>query len=269
MSDAVRRRRAGANLPRGNEPHTIGLTSGEGAEMTPSTSFRAPRARSRSSVPALGAALLVALCPLAARGEPGAPAGALPASDAPIVLPAPKDFAAAVKLVEDAVGVKGGTIDSEAAPIPFTEGRAFAVDTRTAERLLYGSHSTFRKAGIFLFRYERSFGLAGEKDLVGLLATGDPHVVIRRMGTAGAKRGVTNEQIVSWLAALERDEAFELYEIGPDYVAGKFERAPKNPEAIARKAAKIAPDLVLGHTNPIAGLTDLIGTHRTLYLIWD
>ncbi|ABS27685.1 DUF4253 domain-containing protein [Anaeromyxobacter sp. Fw109-5] len=239
--------------------------------MTPSKWFRAPRARSSSPIPPVGAALLLALSPLGALAEPAVPAGApdAVAVDGPIVLPAPKSFEAAVKLVEDAVGVKGGTIDSDAAPIAFAEGRAFAVDPRVAERLLTGSHSTFRKAGVFLFRYERSFGLEGEKDMVGLLATGDQRAVIRRMGTAGPKRGVTNAQVVSWLSALEREEAFELFEIGPDYVAGKFLRAPKHPEAIARRAAKIAPDLVAGHTNPIAGLTDLIGKHRTLYLIWD
>lgn len=220
--------------------------------------------RSRSSARrALVAAALLALLPGAARAE-------TPANEAtPIVLPAPKDFTAAVKLVEEAVGVKGGQIDNEGAPIPLSEGRAFAIDTRTAGRLLAGSHATFRKAGVYLFRYERSFGLGDDKDLVGLLATADPLAVIRRIGTAGPKRGVTNEQIVAWLRALEREEAFELYEIGPDYLSGHFERTPKNPEAIARRAAKIAPDLVAGHTNPIAGLTDLIGKHQTLYLIWD
>lgn len=220
--------------------------------------------RARSHAPrAIAAAAFLAVLPLAARAA--APAR----KTAPIVLSAPKSFAAAVKLVEGATGVKGGQIDSEAAPIPFSEGRAFAVDTRTAERLLAGSHATFRKAGMYLFRYERSFGLAGEKDLVGLLATADPLTVIRRIGTAGPKRGVKTEQIVAWLRALESEEAFELYEIGPDYLSGRFERAPKDPEAIARRAAEIAPDLVAGHSNPIAGLTDLIGKHRTLYLIWD
>lgn len=230
------------------------------------TCCRAHRARSIT----FAVALCLALFPPFVLAEQPAGGAASAAGDAtPIALPAPKSFAAAVKLVEDAVGVKGGQIDSDAALIPLSEGRAFAIDTRTAERLLAGSHRTFRKAGMFLFRYERSFGLAEDKDLVGLLATADPHTVIRRIGTAGPKRGVTTEQIVAWLRALERVEAFELYEIGPDYLSGRFERAPKDPEAIARRAAKIAPDLVAGHTNPIAGLTDLIGKHRTLYLIWD
>ncbi len=240
--------------------------------MTLPTCCRAHRARSITIAVALCLALPLAALAEQPAGDAAPPTGdaAPPVGDAtPIALPAPKSFAAAVKLVEDAVGVKGGQIDCEAAPIPLSEGRAFAIDTHTAERLLAGSHRTFRKAGMFLFRYERSFGLGGEKDLVGLLATADPHAVIRRIGTSGPKRGVTNEQIVAWLRKLEREEAFELYEIGPDYLSGRFERAPKDPEAIARRAAKIAPDLVAGHSNPIAGLTDLIGKHRTLYLIWD
>ena len=42
--------------------------------------------------------------------------------------------------------------------------------------------------------------------------------------------------------------------VGADYVAGKFDRKPENATAIARRAAKFAPELVKGHTDPIAGM---------------
>lgn len=190
--------------------------------------------------------------------------------DARFVLPAPKSFAAAVESIERATGAKGGTLSTAGGPgIPYSEGRAFSVDASVSEQLLAGSHTTFRKAGFYLFRNERGFGIEGDKDVLGLVATSDPDVVLRRIGTAGPRNGVTTEQIVAWLAALRKEEPFELLEIGADYIAGTFERAPANASAIARRTAKFAPELVKGHTDPIAGLTDLIAVKKTLYLIWD
>ncbi len=168
--------------------------------------------------------------------------------------------------IESATGAKGGAID--AGKIPLSEGRSFELDGKIAERLLAGSHAAFRKAGLYLFRYERSFGVAGEKDKVALLATADRGAVIRRIGTASPKDGLTSDKIVSWLDALAKDEPFELWEIGVDYVAGKFERTPKDPAAIARRSAEFAPDLVAARASTLALLVEEIRVNRTLYLIW-
>lgn len=195
-------------------------------------------------------------------------AGAVRRADA-LALPAPGDFGAAVDAVERATGVKGEAIHAGGSEIPLAKGRSFAVDARTAERLLAGSHATFRKAGFYLFRYQRSYGLAGEKDLIGVLPTSDPEVVIRQIGTAGSRRGVTPEQIIEWLRALAKEEPFELSEIGADYLAGRFDRAPKDPEGIARRSAEIAPDLVGYRANNLGLLAEEIRVNRTLYLIWD
>src|SRR5690242_14205095 len=99
----------------------------------------------------------------------------------PLVLAAPADFAAAAAAVEKATGVKGEKVPF--GEVPLAEGRSFSVDPAIAERLLEGSHGAFRKAGFYLFRYERSYGMAGEKDRLGLLATADRGAVIRRVGT--------------------------------------------------------------------------------------
>ncbi|BDG02134.1 DUF4253 domain-containing protein [Anaeromyxobacter oryzae] len=214
--------------------------------------------------------LALASAPLVARAGPALVAAPAAGADDAIVLPAPKDFAAAIAAVEAATGTEGEVIETEAGiKIPLSAGRAFALEPHVASRLLAGSHGPFRKAGIYLFRYERAYGLPGEKDRIGLMPTSDPDLVIRRMGTSGHRHGVTTEQIIQWLHALERDEAFELLEIGSDFVAGRFEREPKDPVALAHRAAKFAPDLVSGHSDPTAGLADLIGRKRTLFLIWD
>jgi Domain of unknown function (DUF4253) len=213
----------------------------------------------------LGAVAVLALC-----GAPGpALAGMPPARVAdPIVLRAPKSFAAAVAMVEKATGVKADPFEAAKTPVPPSEGRSFALDSKIANRLLAGSHSPFRKAGFYLFRYERGFGLPGEHDRVGLLATADRDAVVRRMRTAEGRGGATTEGLIGWLRQVEKATPFELPEIGVDYVAGRFTRAPKDPEAMARRTTEIAPALVTGGDREVLLLAEEIRANRTLYLIW-
>jgi hypothetical protein len=206
------------------------------------------------------AAVLLAAAPATRAGPPAA---------APIALPRPASLADAIASIEKATGVRGEVLSAELEAIPLSEGRSFAIPPRVSERLLAGSHATFLRAGLYLFRYQRSFGIDGETDRIGVLATADRRTVIHRMGTEGPHRGVTGEQIAAWLDALAKEEPFELTEIGPDYVAGRFARVPRDPAGLARRAAAFAPDLVVGHSDPIEGLADLMGRGRTLYLIWD
>lgn len=189
-------------------------------------------------------------------------------SHAPIVLDAPKDFPGAVAAVERATGAKGVPLETPRGKVPVAEGRAFAVEPDVAERLLAGSHAPFLKAGLFLFRYERSYGLAGDKDGLALVATSDRNAVLRRMGTSGPKRGVTTEQIAAWLDALAKEEPFDLVEVGVDYVAGRFVRPPKDAAGIARRSVELAPELVAGRASTLSLLVEEIRSNRTLYLIW-
>ena len=190
----------------------------------------------------------------------------VPPAAAPIALAAPKDFATAVQVLETTTGAKGEKI--RVGNVPLDEGRSFAVDPHVAERLLRGSHTAFRKAGLYLFRYERSFGMAGDKDQIGLLRTSDRDAVVRRVGTAGAKEQPTNDKVVAWLDALAKDEPFELMEIGVDYVAGRFHGTPKNAMSVAKRCAEFAPDLVAGRASTLELLAHEIAANRTLYLIW-
>jgi hypothetical protein len=205
----------------------------------------------------LTAAGLLLVAPSAPSAEPG------PTSD-PFALAAPMDFASAVALVERATGVRGDKL----ADVPLDQGRSFDLEPKVAARLLAGSHGTFLGAGLYLFRYERSYGMPGENDRVALLATTDRAVVVRRIGTAGAGQSPTTEEIVAWLDRLAKDEPFELWEIGTDYVAGRFARTPKDPAAVARRCAEIAPDLVGARASTVDLLAAEIRANRTLYLIW-
>jgi hypothetical protein len=186
----------------------------------------------------------------------------------PIVLAAPKNLDAAVAAISKATGAKAEPLELGGTPVAAAEGRSLTIDGKVATRLLEGSHATYLKAGLYLFRYERSFGMAGAHDHVALLATTDPSAVIRKIGTRDATTKHTTEQIVEWLAALDKEEPFFLNEIGEDFVAGLFKAVPKDPAAVARRCAEIAPELVKGSGSAIDLLTEEIKVNRTLYLIW-
>jgi hypothetical protein len=211
---------------------------------------------------AIAAVVLVGSLPVAAHAAK--PVGK------PIVVAPPKTLEAAVASIEKATGSKAEALEAAKGEVPRTEGASFAVDAHVAQRLLLGSHTAFRKAGFYLFRYERSFGLAGEKDRLGLLTLTDQDAVIRLMGTAGPKRQITTDQIIAALDAIAKDAPFELNEVGHDYVAGRFDRAPKDPKALAVRLTEVAPDLLAGNKDKMMSLlVEEIRTNRTLLLIWE
>ncbi len=228
--------------------------------MTNPLSPQAPFLRNLRTFAALAAA--------AALLVPGALRAAPPAGVGPIVLAHPATFEAGVAAIEAATGAKAEPIELGGAPVPPGDGRAFAVDGATAERVLRGSHATFREAGLYLFRLERSFGVAGEKDPLVLLRTADRDAVVRRVGTAGPKSGATTDAIVAWLDALAKDEPFDLTEVGVDYLSGRFLTVPKDPVAVAKRCVQIAPELTRARASTIDLLIEEIRTERTLYLIW-
>jgi hypothetical protein len=213
------------------------------------------RSLSPRTVLQLAAALAALAAPLAARSADakGAPS-----------LGSPKDFEAAARSLEDAVGAKATKLHD----LPLEQARSFAVEHRLAEKLLDANHATFRRAGVYLFRHERSFGMAGDKDQLGLVRTADWRTVLRRVGTAGPKGEPSNEKIAAWLEALAKEEPFDLDEIGTDYVAGQFARTPKDPAAVARRCAELAPELVAGRASTLELLAHEIEANRSLYLIW-
>lgn len=209
---------------------------------------------------AAAAVVLAAAAPLPSVAAPPAQPGS------PIALGRPRSFAGAVAALERATGARAEPLVTQGGEVPRGEGSSFPVESRTAERILAGSHAAFREAGLYLFRLERGFGM--EKDRLALLATADRAAVLRRVGTAGARQGVGTERVIAWLDELARTEPFDLTEIGADYVAGRFVRTPKDAAGIARRSAELAPDLVAGRASTLALLAEEIRANRTLYLIW-
>lgn len=213
--------------------------------------------------------IAVAMATLATlAGAPPAQAKAPAKGSAPIVLPTPKSLAAAVAAIEKATGSKAADLELKGNPLPAEEGRSFRVEGHVATRLIAGSHAPFLKAGLYLFRMERSFGMGGGLDVVAVVKTTDRADLLRRVGTTDPHGVLTTDKIVEFLDALAKDEPFALNEIGVDYVAGTFAATPKDPAATARRCAEIAPELVKGSGSAIDLLTEEIRSNRTLYLIW-
>lgn len=203
----------------------------------------------------------------AGAAKPGRPPKAVD-PDAAIVLPVPRSFDAAVEAVAAVTGSRPSDLELGGRILLASEGRAFASAGHLGTLLIAGSHEPYLQAGYYLFRLERSFGLGGSSDVLALVATTDREALVRRVGTSDPTGKASTEAIVAWLAALEKDEPFVLDEIGSDYLAGRFKRTPKDPAAVARRCAEIAPELVKGHENMLALLAEEIRANRTLYLIW-
>jgi hypothetical protein len=197
-----------------------------------------------------------------------APAKGTQKAGAPIVLGTPKSFAAAVAAIEKATGAKGADLELQGKPLLADEGRSFRIEGHVATRLIEGSHTPFLKAGLYLFRHERNFGMGGGLDVVGLIKTTDRDALIRRVGTADPAKKATTDQIIAFLGALEKDAPFALEEIGEDFVAGHFTAVPKDPVSIAQRCAEFAPELIKGSGRAIDYLAEEIKANRTLYLIW-
>lgn len=187
----------------------------------------------------------------------------------PVVPPA--DFASAVAYLEKRTGARAGPLvgygpEDEEQPIP--EGRSFDVEEAEADELLKDLHAPWKKAGLYLFRYDRSFGIGGQKDKVALLPTRDPYGILLKMGTNGTNYGKSTEDVIRFLRELEREVPFDLTEIGIDYVEGRFLESPRDPIGLAQRLYEFCPDIVEQGV-PMEDLPRILSHDRVLYLWWD
>lgn len=150
---------------------------------------------------------------------------------------------AALAEITDAPHVALGPGRCARGSIPGHEGRAFVLDGDLAERILAGSHLHFLESGVFLFRCERGAASGRRRDVLAIMPTQDPRVVIRRLGTGAPGRGVTPDEVVARVEALAAEVSFEVTEVGVDYVAGTFDSLPEDTRPLAERILAIAPAL--------------------------
>ena len=144
----------------------------------------------------------------------------------------------------------------------------FRVGHRRADDQLDEWNAKYYSRGVFVFRYENTFGYSGRDALI-LLPTTDKFAVLRAAGTNGVNYDILNRQIIRWLRRLDRTHPFVLTEAGIDTAAGRFVRPVEDPDRLAKQMYRFCPDIVDQGTGTVPALARELERTQTLYLWWD
>lgn len=74
-------------------------------------------------------------------------------------------------------------------------------------------------------------------------ALGEGYETMRRVGTNGARYGLSTASIEAWFRSLQDRARFRFTEVGPSHVAIEFEELPDDLEEFAEEACLFCPDL--------------------------
>lgn len=170
-----------------------------------------------------------------------------PAGETPELTAAAEELAAA-----------SGASAIRSAEIP--GGVFFKVSEEERRTLVHQFHDSFLSQGIYTFASNHH---------LGLYPTTDKYEVLRAMGTSGTNYGITTELIIAELKAIEKEQAFILLGIGPDFVSGEFTGALKNGRDIAKRLFKLCPDIVDQGAGTLAQAAAELKRSRQLFLWWD
>jgi Domain of unknown function (DUF4253) len=129
-------------------------------------------------------------------------------------------------------------------------------------------NAEYMRRGVFVFRFENTFGYGG-RDAIVLLPTTDKFAVLRAAATNGVNYDILNGQVIRWLRLLDRTHPFVLTEAGIDVAAGRFVNPVRDADRLARWMYRICPDIVDQGTGTVAALARELERTQTLYLWWD
>ena len=144
----------------------------------------------------------------------------------------------------------------------------FRVDHDRADEQLEQWNSEYRRRGVFVLRFEDTYGYGGRDALI-LFPTIDQFEVVRAVATNGLNYDIYNRQVLRWLRQLDRTHPFVLTEAGIDFVAGRFVEPVTDADRLARWMYRICPDIVDQGTGSVAALARELEETQSLYLWWD
>jgi hypothetical protein len=145
----------------------------------------------------------------------------------------------------------------------------FRVAHRAVEDRLDEWRARYLLRGVYVVRYDDTFGYGAGRDAILLLPTRDQFEVVRAVGTNGLNYEIGNARVLRWLRDLHRTHPFVVTEAGLDYVAGRFARPVRDPGRLARRFFRFCPDIVWQGTDTVAALADELRASQTLYCWWD
>jgi hypothetical protein len=126
---------------------------------------------------------------------------------------------------------------------------------------------TLRSKGISILPIDPRHDV--DKHDVAILPTLDPYAILGVFQTDGANYGIHTGDLVEWLRKLERTDPFELLEISLDMLRARFQRPPRDPDALARRIYAFCPDIVDQGVRTVEALAADLQTNQELYLWWD
>ncbi len=145
-------------------------------------------------------------------------------------------------------------------------GFGYVIAEDRAREIVEEHHVEFLSLGAYLF-FSRD--LADVNDpVVALLPTTDVYQAIGAVGTEGPNSEVYNKDLIKWLRELEKEQPFEIFGIGRDFIEGKFTTAIKDPVGLVKRICKLCPD---GDDDSKSVKRQAEGLKRTrqLFLWWD
>jgi hypothetical protein len=143
---------------------------------------------------------------------------------------------------------------------------AFLVDEDLGRKIIEEQQANFLSRGAYIFLSQDVTERNGA--CIVAVPTTDRYEAIAAIQTNGANSGVTTAEIITWLKNLEKDEPFQLSEITPDLIRGRFQNEAEAPLELMRDINKLCPDGDTGEELTEAQAKQW-ASQRMLFLWWD
>ena len=169
-------------------------------------------------------------------------------------------FIAAARQVEKWAGVRGresgigGVVE-------------FEMPQKTAAKVIAEKQAELLKKGFYLVVSTERV-TEGRPWTMWLVASDRWEDVIALARTNGSNYDIGSKKIIAELKAIEKTNRFVLTGAGADRVSGKFLGKVKDAEALAKRIAKLAPDVVNEGTETVKRLEELLKEDGRFQLWW-
>jgi hypothetical protein len=143
----------------------------------------------------------------------------------------------------------------------------FSVHTTRAETVISDFSDTLRKQGFLIFTSEQNFGTV--PDVVTVIKGTSQYDILMVQRTEGMNYKLSTAAIVKWLKARQKRYPFAITGAGPDWVAARFIKPPKDMKVFAREIHAFAPDVLSQGEKSITKMAQQMKQSNSFYLWWE